>query len=316
MLAVKVASRAVAADGVVRLDLAAADGGELPPFTAGAHIDLLLENGLVRQYSLSNDPVERGRYRIAVLREPTSRGGSAFVHEALVEGATLRISPPRNLFPLHENGDDFVLMAGGIGVTPILAMAHRLHALGKPFALHYCAREPSRAAFLDELASAPFAARVRRRFDIESETRLNLDEALGAPAPGRHLYVCGPKGFMAFVVEGARARGWGPAQIHQEHFAAGPSDISGDQPFEVVIASTGLVVPVAAGQTAAQALEAAGVFVPLSCEQGVCGTCLTPVVDGVPDHRDLFQTDEEKAANASFTPCCSRARSPVLVLDL
>lgn len=316
MIHVRVASRAQAAADIVRLDLVAADGGDLPAFSAGAHVDLFLENGLTRQYSLCNDPADRGRYRIAVLREAASRGGSAYVHEALAEGAVVRIGPPRNLFALDETADEHLLFAGGVGVTPILAMARRLHTLGAAFTLHYCARDRSRAAFLDELAAAPFTDRVRLSFDAEPDTRLDLDAALADPRPGRRLYICGPGGFMSHVIDGARARGWGDDQIRKEHFAAAVSFGGGDRPFELVIASTGHVILVAADQTAAQALEAAGVFVPLSCEQGVCGTCLTRVTEGQPDHRDAFQTDAERAANDQFTPCCSRARSPRLVLDL
>ncbi|HWW25680.1 MAG TPA: ferredoxin reductase, partial [Caulobacter sp.] len=153
MIKVRVASRAQAAEDIVRLDLVCPEGRDLPPFDAGAHVDLFLGNGLTRQYSLCNDPADRGHYRIAVLREPTSRGGSTYVHEALTEGATLEISAPRNLFALDETAEEHLLFAGGVGVTPILAMARRLHALGRPFAFHYCARDRSRAAFLDELAA-------------------------------------------------------------------------------------------------------------------------------------------------------------------
>jgi vanillate O-demethylase ferredoxin subunit len=316
MIKVRVASRAQAAEGIVRLDLVCPDGRDLPPFDAGAHVDLFLGNGLARQYSLCNDPADRGRYRIAVLREPSSRGGSAYVHEALTEGATLEISPPRNLFALDETAAEHLLFAGGVGVTPILAMARRLQTLDLPSVYHYCARARSRAAFLDELAVAPFADAVRLSFDTEPETQMDLDRALAAPAPGRRLYVCGPGGFMSHVIDGALARGWAPDQIRKEHFAAAPAPEGENRPFELVIASTGQVVPVSADQTAAQALEAAGVFVPVSCEQGVCGTCLTRVTDGEPDHRDAFQTDDERAANDQFTPCCSRARTPRLVLDL
>jgi vanillate O-demethylase ferredoxin subunit len=316
MIKVRVASRAQAAEDIVRLDLVCQEGRDLPPFSAGAHVDLFLGNGLTRQYSLCNDPAERGHYRIAVLRDPASRGGSAYVHEALAEGAILDISAPRNLFALDETAKEHLLFAGGVGVTPILAMARRLHALGSPFVFHYCARDRSRAAFLDELAAAPFADAVRLSFDAEPATRLDLDGALAAPAPGRRLYVCGPGGFMAHVIDGALARGWAPDQIRKEHFAAAPAPEGEDRPFELVIASTGQIVPVAAGQTAAQALEEADVFVPVSCEQGVCGTCLTRVIEGEPDHRDAFQTDAEKTVGNQFTPCCSRARTPCLVLDL
>lgn len=316
MIPVRVASRSVAAHDVVRLELETLDGAPLPPFTAGSHIDVILANGLTRQYSLSSPPGHVDRYRIAVLREPGSRGGSRFVHDALLEGMTLNISPPRNLFHLHEEAQTYVLLAGGIGVTPLLAMAYRLTALGKDFVLHYCARAPSRAAFLDELKTAPFADQVRLHFDDDPETRLDLDQALCDPTPHGRLYVCGPNGFMDFVVQGAGARGWSPEHIHQEHFAGAAILEGQDRAFDLVITSTGQTLTVGPDQTAAQALEAAGIFVPLSCEQGVCGTCLTGVLTGQPDHRDLFQTEEEKASNLMFTPCCSRAKTPTLTLDL
>ena len=316
MIPVRIASRSVAAQDVVRLELEPLDGAPLPPFTAGSHIDVILSNGLTRQYSLSSPPGHGDRYRIAVLREPESRGGSQFVHDALVEGMTINISPPRNLFHLHEEAETYVLLAGGIGVTPLLAMAYRLTALGKPFVLHYCARAPSRAAFLDELKTAPFADHVHLHFDDDPDKRLDLDQALCEPSPDRRLYVCGPNGFMGFVVQGAGARGWSPEHIHQEHFAGAAIVEGQDRAFDLVIASTGQTLTVRPDQTAAQVLEAAGVFVPLSCEQGVCGTCLTGVLTGQPDHRDLFQTEEEKASNLMFTPCCSRARTSSLTLDL
>jgi len=314
MIPVRVASRVIAAQDVVRLELEPLEGA-LPSFTAGSHIDLVLGNGLTRQYSLCNAPGDDGPYRIAVLREATSRGGSQAVHDDLIEGATLQISPPRNLFDLNETADSYLLVAGGIGITPILAMAYRLYAIGKPFSLHYCARDPARAAFLDELTSAPFADMVHLHFDSDPTTGLSAD-AFQAPSPGRRLYVCGPTGFMDFIIKRAADLGWDGDQIHREYFAAAPLATDQNRPFDLVIASTGQTLTVGADQTAAQVLEAAGVFVPLSCEQGICGTCLTPVLFGQPDHRDLFQTDEEKQSNLLFAPCCSRAMTPSLTLDL
>lgn len=316
MIPVRVASRAIAAQDVVRLELEPLEGASLPSFTAGSHIDLVLGNGLTRQYSLCNAPGGDGLYRIAVLREPTSRGGSQAVHDDLTEGATLQISPPRNLFDLNEAADSYLLVAGGIGITPILAMAYRLYAIGKPFSLHYCTRDPARAAFLDELTAAPFADLVHLHFDSDPTTGLSPDRALQDPSPGRHLYVCGPTGFMDFIIKRAADQGWDGDQIHREYFASAPLATDQNRPFDLVIASTGQTLTVSADQTAAQVLEAAGVFVPLSCEQGICGTCLTPVLSGRPDHRDLFQTDEEKQTNLLFTPCCSRALTPSLTLDL
>lgn len=315
MIPVRVASREIAAQDVVRLELEPLEGA-LPSFTAGSHIDLVLGNGLTRQYSLCNAPGGHNLYRIAVLREPTSRGGSQAVHDDLIEGATLQISPPRNLFDLNETADSYLLVAGGIGITPILAMAYRLHAIGKPFGLHYCTRDPARAAFLDELTAAPFADVVHLHFDSDPTTGLSADHAFQDPSSGRRLYVCGPTGFMDFIIKRAADQGWDGDQIHREYFAAAPLTTDQNRPFDLVIASTGQTLMVSPDQTAAQVLEAAGVFVPLSCEQGICGTCLTPVLSGQPEHRDLFQTDEEKQSNLLFTPCCSRAMTPSLTLDL
>jgi vanillate O-demethylase ferredoxin subunit len=309
MLTVRVADRRALTDDVVWLELRAVEG-ELPPFTAGAHIDLHLAGGLVRQYSLCNDPEERHRYGIAVLREAASRGGSRSVHEDVVLGGVVKISPPRNLFALDEGAGGALLFAGGIGVTPIKAMAHRLCALGRPYALHYCVRERRRAAFAGELAGLG----AQLHLDDEPATRLDLEAVLAGAARDWPLYVCGPAGFIAVIRQGAERLGWPPAAIRSEHFQSVAS--VGERPFDLVLARDGRRIRVGPDQTAAEALAGAGIEVPLSCEQGVCGTCLTPVLAGLPDHRDLIQTDAEKAANACFTPCCSRALSAELVIDL
>jgi vanillate O-demethylase ferredoxin subunit len=277
-------------------------------------VDVHLADGLVRQYSLCGDPEGSGPYEIAVLREPASRGGSAAMH-ALEPGARLRLGPPRNLFPLDETAAFTLLLAGGIGITPMLAMAWRLHRLGRPFALHYCARTPARAAFLERLRGVPFAAKVVTHFDDGPESqRLNAAAQLANPAPGAHLYVCGPGGFMGHVLEAASAQGWPEARLHREYFAGAP--VAAGDAFEIEIASTGAVLPVPAGQSALAVLLAHGVEVPMACEQGICGTCLVKLVAGTPDHRDSYLTDEEHEANDQFTPCCSRAMSPRLVLAL
>lgn len=316
MIDVTVASAHLEADTILILDLVDATGKELPAFTAGAHIDVILDNGMTRQYSLSNDPGERHRYRLGVLKDPKSRGGSEFIHQSVTVGAKLRISAPRNLFGLAEAPNaHHILIAGGIGVTPILSMAHSLKAQGSSFDLHYCARSRTSAAFLDELEAAAFAPQVRQYFDDEG-IMLDAPAAIGAPAPERHLYVCGPNGFMDFVMESARRLGWPESHIHREHFAAPAHDDSADTAFDIVLNSSGQRFTIPPGQSVAQVLDEQGIFIAVSCEQGICGTCLTPVLEGEPDHRDAFQTDEEKAANTHFTPCCSRARSPVLVLDL
>ncbi|MGE4481469.1 PDR/VanB family oxidoreductase [Acidocella sp.] len=303
------------AENVRAFQLAACSGG-LAPFTAGAHVDVHLPGGLVRQYSLFGDPDAHEDYRIAVLREPASRGGSAAMH-ALKPGDRLRISPPRNLFPLDETADKTLLFAGGIGITPILAMARRLHNLGRCFELHYCARSPARAAFLDRLAQAPFSADIFTHFDDgDASQKLNTHDLLAKPQAGTHLYVCGPGGFMAHLLSTAQEAGWDEAQLHREYFSAQEATDQENQPFDIEIASTGQVLTVPADVTAWRVLDQAGFAVPVSCEQGICGTCLLGVKSGTPEHRDSYLTDEERAMNDQFTPCCSRSKTKRLVLDL
>ena len=289
----------------------------LPPFTAGAHIDLRLPGGLVRQYSLSNVPADGGRYVLGVLREPASRGGSAAVHQALPEGAVVEVSPPRNHFGLAEAAEQHLLLAGGIGITPLLCMAERLAVAGADFRLHYATRSRARTAFAERIAQAGFAPRVQFHFDDGAPAqRLDIEAVLKDAHPGTHLYVCGPQGFMDAVLGAARRRGWPEAELHYEFFGAAPVDAAGNRAFEVQLASSGRVIPVAADRSVVQALAEAGVTVMTSCEQGVCGTCLTRVIDGQPEHRDQYLTPEEQAANDQFLPCCSRAKSARLVLDL
>jgi vanillate monooxygenase ferredoxin subunit len=315
-LAVKVLRKKREAEGIASFELAREDGTPLPAFSAGSHVDVHVPGGLTRQYSLCNDSSEQHHYRIAVLRDPASRGGSVAMHDALHEGDVLHISEPKNHFPL-QHAARTLLFAGGIGVTPLLCMAQRLSAIDADFTLHYCTRSPERTAFREEIAASAFAGKVSFHFDAGApEQKLNLDEVLATPDPGTRLYICGPTGFIDFVVNTAKAKGWSPEQIHLEYFGAAPQDNSGDAAFEVKIASTGRIVPVSANQTVVQALAGQGIEVLTSCEQGVCGTCITRVLEGECDHRDLYFTEEEKSKNDQFTPCCSRAKSRVLVLDL
>jgi vanillate O-demethylase ferredoxin subunit len=313
---VKVLRKRLEAEGIASFELARPDGAPLPAFGAGSHIDVQVPGGPVRQYSLCNDGADRTRYRIAVLREPASRGGSAAMHARVNEGDTLTVSEPRNHFPL-VHAVRTLLFAGGIGVTPLLCMAQRLARVGADFELHYCTRSKARTAFLQEIAASPFAAQVRHHFDDgHAQQKLDLPALIGRPDGQTHLYVCGPAGFMEHVVGAAKSFGWPAGQVHTEYFAAPAQDTSGDRAFEVRIASSGKTYPVAAGQTVVQALAAHGVEILTSCEQGVCGTCITRVLEGECDHRDMYFTEEEKARNDQFTPCCSRAASAVLVLDL
>jgi vanillate O-demethylase ferredoxin subunit len=317
-LRVRVARKAVEALDICSFELVAADGQPLPAFTAGAHVDVQVPGGLTRQYSLCNPPHETHRYLIGVLREPASRGGSAAMHERVREGDMLTIGAPKNHFPLAPQARRHLLLAGGIGITPILGMAEQLAAAGADFELHYSTRSRERTAFHDRIRASAFADRVAFHFDDgDAAQRLDLATLLAAAPPATHLYVCGPKGYIDAVLASARAHGWPEAQLHREYFAgADAAPAAGDAAFEVQLASTGRVIVVPADRTVVQALAAAGVEVPTSCEQGVCGTCLTRVLAGTPAHRDLYLTPEEQAANDQFTPCCSRATSPRLVLDL
>lgn len=318
LLHVRVARRTVEAQDICSLELVACDGAALPPFAAGSHVDVHLPGGIVRQYSLCNDPAETHRYQIAVLRDPASRGGSAAVHERVAQGDELRISAPRNHFALASAAPCHLLLAGGIGVTPLLCMAERLSVLGAQFRMHYAGRSRHRMAFGQRIADSGFAQHVQLHFDDgEAAQRLDMEAVLAGAAPDTHLYVCGPQGFMDAVLGTARGQGWAEDRLHWEFFAAasaGPR--GGDTAFEVQLASSGRIVSVAPGQSVTQALQAAGVDVLVSCEQGVCGTCLTRVLSGQVDHRDAYLTAEEQAVDDQFTPCCSRARCARLVLDL
>ncbi|MBR0565052.1 oxidoreductase [Azoarcus sp. L1K30] len=316
-LSVRIARKVTEATDILSFELVDAGGAPLPSFSAGAHIDVHLPNGIVRQYSLCNDPGECHRYLIAVLRDPASRGGSTAMHDRVHEGDVLQISAPKNHFPLVHEARRSLLLAGGIGVTPILCMAERLALSGAEFDMHYCTRAPERTAFLNRIRLSAFAPRVHLHFDDgPSDQRFDLAATLAGPQPGVHLYVCGPKGFMDAVLASARAQGWPEHQLHYEFFAAEVQTSATDTAFEVRLASSGRTIAVGAGQTVTAALAAAGVDVPTSCEQGVCGTCLTRVLAGEPEHRDAYLTPEEQAANDQFLPCCSRARSPLLVLDM
>jgi vanillate O-demethylase ferredoxin subunit len=274
-------------------------------------------NGLTRQYSLCNDPAESHRYQIAVLRDPTTRGGSAGMHDGVKEGDVITISAPKNHFPLAHEAKKSLLLAGGIGVTPILCMAERLAVAGADFEMHYCTRSKDRTAFHARIQGSRFASRVQFHFDDGDEAqKLDIAGRLATPEPGTHLYVCGPKGFMDAVLSTARARGWPQAQLHYEFFSADVAPSATDESFEVQVASSGRIVVVPKDKTVVRALAEAGIEVQTSCEQGVCGTCITRVLEGVPDHKDLYFTPEEQAKNDQFTPCCSRAKSRRLVLDL
>jgi len=256
------------------------------------------------------------RYQIGVLRDPASRGGSKAMHESVGEGDTLQISVPRNHFSLVQDAPQHLLIAGGIGVTPILCMAEQLARSGAEFEMHYCTRSREGTAFLDRIERAAFARQVTHHFSRGAQGRPDVATFLAAASADCHLYVCGPKGFMDAVLGEARRQGWPEERLHHEFFSAEVQRSATDPGFDVRLASSGQVILVRPEQTVLEALQGAGIEILSSCEQGVCGTCLTRVLEGTPDHRDSYLTVEEQAQNDQFLPCCSRARSALLVLDL
>jgi vanillate monooxygenase ferredoxin subunit len=314
-LPVHVRKRQDEAAGVISLELASDTSEALPAFEPGSHIDVHITDGLVRQYSLCGDPHDLDKYTVGVLLEPQSRGGSKAIHESFVVGKHLRISRPKNNFRLAEDATHSILVAGGIGITPILSMARYLLASGASFELHYCTRSIERTAFRSIVRSAPFMGSVTLHLsDGDPQHRFVAEQALASPSAGTHLYVCGPSGFMDHILRVAAGRGWPPNLMHREYFGV-ETDKTGGM-FYVRAARTGITVEIPGDKSIAEVLIACGVAVPLSCEAGLCGTCLTSVLEGVPEHRDVFQTDDEKSNNRSMTICCSRAKSSMLVLDI
>ncbi len=311
-LDVEIAARTDAATDIIGLELTKVGGGPLPSYEAGAHVDVFVKSGLIRQYSLTGDPADTGKYRLGILADANSRGGSSKVHAAFHQGDQIKIGRPRNNFPLQDAGHT-ILFAGGIGITPMLSMAYALEAQGASWDMHFCARSKDRMAFRDELAR--FGDKVRFHADDDPpDQSLDIRSVLQDPSPEKHLYVCGPNGFMEFVTNAANTAGWHTNCVHLEHFGA-EVDTDG-APFTVEARRSGKRFEVAPGETIADGLAANGIEVPMSCQSGVCGTCLTAVVEGVPDHRDLVLTDVEKAANSRITVCCSRSKSKTLVLDI
>lgn len=315
-LFVRVVRKRSEAEDIVSFELADPHGRPLPACSAGAHVDVRVRDGVIRQYSLCNHPEAPDRYLIAVLREPESRGGSLAMHDEIQEGDLLQISAPRNHFPLKP-ASRYLLLAGGIGITPILSMADHLASTQADFALHYATRSPARMAFRERLETATYADRVHCHFDDGDDAqRFDLDALLDAADTETHVYICGPAGFIDHVLSTCKSRGWSDDRLHREYFSGAVVDTSDDTGFDIKIASTGAVFSVPDDKTVHKVLEENGIEVMVSCEEGVCGTCLTRVLEGIPDHRDLYLDDDEHAANDQFTPCCSRAKSKMLVLDL
>ena len=308
---VQIVEKQWVADNIVHLILEKIDQQPLPEFTAGAHIDLHIDSNTIRQYSLLPSQ-QASQYEIAILKEVNGRGGSLKVHEQLKTGDRVKISAPRNHFPL-EDAQHSILIAGGIGITPILAMADELTRKQASFELHYCSRSQTSAAFYDDISRGSLNPFSHFYFDDQD---VKLNRILFAhPTQEKRIFVCGPEGFINFVRDSALEMGWSKSRVHYELFQKSEQDNTGHgRPFNIKLADQDVLITVGENETALEALERRGYEVPYSCEQGICGTCALEVVAGIPDHQDMYLTDKEREQNTRFVTCCSRAISDELTL--
>ena len=312
-LTVTVADVRAEAKDVVTLELRAIDGGELPAFTPGAHLDLHLPNGLVRNYSLTNDWRERDRYVIGVGRAADSRGGSSYVHSSIRAGMQLKISAPRNNFPLDEASTSFLFIAGGIGVTPIMAMVRWCVANKRAWRLIYAARSRQRAAFYEDLCE--LGGNCQFHFDDELGQFLDVAKAVASRTEGERIYCCGPGPLMDAVRTLTEHLPSGTVEF--EWFTVPESDEAQESnSFTVKLERSGVELQVPEEKSILEVLESHGFEVPFSCREGLCGTCVTNVLSGEPDHRDYVLSDDERASGKMMTICCSRSKTPSLTLDL
>ncbi len=303
------------ADGKIDLfEITTRDGSPMPAWAAGAHVDVTVTPQYIRQFSLAGDPADRSRYLLGILREDQGRGGSLKIHQMLDEGAPVIVSQPRNHFPVAQTEGRHILMAGGIGVTPLIAMGHELNRAGRPFELYYKARTRAQAAFIPELAAVPWHNRVH--FHFSDESRLDIATVLNAYRRGDHVYTCGPAAFMDAVFETAQHFGWPEEALHREYFSVPDEGAWVNHDFEVELASTGAVIAVPADQKATEALEKAGISVNVKCSDGLCGVCATRYLSGAVEHRDYVLSKAQQGEKLIL--CCSRASAPGgrIVLDL
>lgn len=317
LIEVLVRATKLEASGVLSFDLRRPSGADLPPFTAGSHIDVHLPNGLIRNYSLVNSPAETHRYVIAVSLDRDSTGGSKYLFEHQLVGETLKISAPRNNFSLVENTDHTVLIAGGIGITPLHSMILRLEEIGDGWELHYGARDRESAAFREEFERLETArpGRVHFNFDDEEAGMLDVAQVAAAAREDAHLYCCGPLPMLEAFKDAAADRK--PETVHLEYFTAPAVAPSAPQKsFTVVLARTGQSFEVGPTDSILGVLFENGVRAAYSCQEGMCGTCIVNVLEGEPDHKDFVLSDEEHASNRLMTICVSGSKSKKLVIDL
>lgn len=315
LLRLQVQAIRLQADRIHAFELTDPDGALLPPAAAGAHVDVHLPGGLLRSYSLAGDPADRTAWTLGVLREVNGLGGSKAMHQNVRVGDLLTVGAPRNSFPMASGAAHTVLLAGGIGITPLKAMAHTLTAQGQSFELHYCARSPHHAAFTAELRALVPPDKLHFQFDNGVPGQgLNIADLLQLQPDGAHLYYCGPVGFMKACDQASTH--WSSGSVHSEHFKApeqAPKSVP-DASFQVRLARTGITVAVLPDQSIVRAIELAGHRVPTSCLSGLCGSCKVDYLEGEVEHNDYILTDDEKTR--CLTLCVSRARGPMLVIDL
>ncbi len=312
MMPLRVTRHDKVADGIHLLEFRDIAGKPLPPFTAGAHITIKVPNGPLRKYSLCNDPAEHDRYLVAIKREAQGRGGSIALIDAVKAGDELQVLPPINDFKLPQRATDFIVIAGGIGVTPFMAMIREAQAAGKRFKLYYCSRSPETTAFVDELSAPELKDSVVIHFDNGDPSRsLDLKPILAERKNREHVYCCGPRPLMEAVR--TMTDHWSPTAVHFEAFSDAETHKATDTPFKVKLAKSGDVLDVPVTKTILEVLREHGLEVPSSCETGTCGTCRTKYLSGEADHRDLCLAEHEKADTIMI--CVSRAKGDEMTLD-
>lgn len=296
-------------------DLVPVDPSQAICIEAGAHIVLHLPNGTSRRYSLTNGPAETDAYRIAVLKEENSRGASRYMHTKISEGSLIHSSGPFNHLPVDLAAGRNLLIAGGIGITPVISIARHLHVHGMQFKMHYCAKSRASAAFVEDLEGSPFRDSVTFHFsDDPAMPRLDIQALIDAQPDDTHVYFCGPERLMQAIKTGASQ--WEADRLHSENFSGSSINAGTAKQFEVVIASTGKVITVPAARSLLDVLWDHGFRIDYVCKEGICGSCLVDVLEGIPEHRDDFQTATEKERNEMIATCCSRSLSDRLVLDI
>ncbi|RII83238.1 PDR/VanB family oxidoreductase [Neopusillimonas maritima] len=314
VLDVRIHSITYSAEDVLLFDLRPERGESMPPFSPGAHIDIRMPNGLSRSYSLLNNSEERHRYVVGIRKDAKSRGGSVWMHDYARAGGLLTVSCPRNHFELFEEADHSIFIAGGIGITPLWSMIQRLSALKRSWFLYYGARSRGAAALLPEITSSGWMSHVCLSFDDETNGRfIDFDHIITSAPENTHFYCCGPEPMLQAYQRACAAID--PGRVHLEYFSP-PESPALKGGYVVRLARSGVCVEVQEGRSILESLESAGVSVPSSCQQGICGVCETRIISGTPDHRDLVLTEEERASGETMMICCSGSLGSELVLDL